>query len=148
MSKYSSLYEYDEQRSTRIYRGPSCDTVGKAVTTYATYGVTVADPFTTDDVLIIKPMNENEKVVNVSIVQSGDADTDNDFTFNLGYTSDPDALAAASTGLQSTTAVELDHSTTASVAPAASGDNLILSRVAGELEAAATLYILVETVIV
>lgn len=148
MNKYSSLYEYDELNTNRIYRGPSCDTVGNAVTTVCSYAVTVADPFTTDDVLIIKPMNPNEKVVNISIVQSGDADTDNDFTFNLGYTSDPDRLAAASTGLQAGTAVELDHSTTAGLAPAVAGDNLILSRVAGELEAAATLAIVVETVIV
>ncbi len=142
----TNLYELDENGLAYTYRGPSNATVGSITCRYATYTGLMA---TADSLKIAGGFRENEKVLRISIVQSADGDTDNDLTFNLGFTGALTGMASASIGLQATTAVELDHSNLAAVAAAAnSGDELILTVAAGEAEAAVTYRFFIESIIV
>ena len=141
----SSLYELNENGAAYTYRGPSCSKVGEVCVRYATYTGTLANG---DVLLIAENFAENEKALFISILQSGDADTDNDLTFDLGWTSDDDEFANASTGLQATTAVELDWSNLAAADPAAAGDALKLTVDGGEAEASVTYRFMVITTIV
>jgi hypothetical protein len=75
------------------------------------------------------------KVITASIKARSDLNSGNDFTFNLGYNSDTDAFLAASTGLQAAVVVTEAPTDTFAVAPAVAGDNFVLERAAGTLDA-------------
>lgn len=144
-TRRTAYYELAENQVDYVYRGPSIEQVGDLCCRVTSYTGTLANG---DVLLIAEDFAENEKAVFISIAQSGDGDTDNDLTFDLGWTSDDDEFANASTGLQATTAVELDWSNLAAADPAASGDALKLTVDGGEAEASATYRFMVITTIV
>lgn len=113
---------------------------GKSGKIFGTFVNTVAKPlsFATNPKLKLCDVAPGSKLTRFSIVPSADGDTDNDLTFNLGWTSAPTAFLSASTGLQAAAAIELDLSDLHDDAVSVNGDALEINVVAGELEAAAT----------
>lgn len=134
---YSTLYEQNTSNSSYAYKGPSgVPLPGMPMTVTGSY----TGLFGTSDTLkAFKFPAPGCKVLSVGIAQSADLDTNNDFTVDIGFTSDIDALAAASTGLQATTAVELDWSDLAAKGVTAVNDEFLLTRAAGSLEVSGTL---------
>lgn len=142
-TQYTNLYAAPEGSTTYIYKGPFGGQRGIVNALYATYAnttATTAQLSGTNPQLSIAKLPTGAKITRIDILQSADADTDNDFTFNLGTTTTPALYASASTGLQGTSAVQIGNDVLLSLAAASEGDELILTRVAGELEAAATLH--------
>jgi len=140
---YSNLYQLPPNANAgagRIYSGPHAERRGQTVTRFATYTGTIG----ADDLYIAGGFLRGEKLIGFTAAQSGDGDTDNDFTFNLGWrvgtaATPATAFLSASTGLQATTPVELDAGDLATDQAAAEGDDLVLQRAAGEIEASITL---------
>mgnify|MGYP006921344374 CR=1 FL=1 len=134
---YSNLYTRDTSSASGYgYKGPSCVPLpGQVMAVFGTYTGT----FSSDTLKCFKFPAPGCKVLTVGILQSADLDTDSDFTVDIGFTSDIDALVAASTGLQATTAVELDWSDLAAKGVTAINDEFLLTRAAGELEVSGTL---------
>jgi hypothetical protein len=141
----SNLYELAENQVDYIYRGPSGATVGNVTVRTGSYTGTIAN---TDVLKLAGGFKENEKAIFISIVQSADGDTDNDLVFDLGWTSDTDEFLNDSTGLQSTTAVELDYSNLAAADVAAAGDEILLTAHTGEAEASVTYRFMILSTIV
>lgn len=158
-TRYSNLYGEIPVTSTSSgaitttssysYKGPLGNASGEAVSVYATYANTANSlAVGSSDTLKICKLPPRAKVIRIGILASTDMDTDNDFTFNLGTSASATAYASASTGLQATSAVELDFSDNISdAAIGADGDELILAVAAGELEVAGTIHFNVEYVI-
>jgi len=126
-TKYSTLYD----GVTNAYKGPQIHTEGETIHIYGTIEVAIG----ATDIVNLFPMVAGAKVITASIKARSDLNSGNDFTFNLGYNSDTDAFLAASTGLQATTVVTEAPTDTFAVAPAVAGDNLVLERAAGTLDA-------------
>lgn len=123
-------------------KGATGGRVGETVTVIATFANTTAAPLTAADTLHVCPLPYGAKVVYIGVGASADMDTDNDFTFDLGVTGATTRFASASTGLQATTAVELDFSDQfGDAAVSTNGAELLLTAAAGELEAAGTITI-------
>lgn len=149
---YSNLYQRapNSNAAQFIYSGPHAERRGDVVLRFSTFTGTLP---AVDDVLYIAGgFLFGEKVNRVTAIRSGDPDTDNDFTFNLGWrvgtaATPGSAFAAASTGLQAVAAFTLAPEAVLAAQAAAEGDDLILTRVAGELEAAATHTFLIESYI-
>lgn len=124
------------------YRGPYAARAGDAFDVIGTYTNTVADPFAvgTSDQLLICPMPKNGMLVDFKLATSADLDTDNNFTFNLGYTGALTQYISAGTGLQAAvTTLTSQGILTAGITgggPTNNTSNLILSAQAGTLEAA------------
>lgn len=132
------------------YKGPVAARAGETVTIYGTYTNTTAAQLgaNSGDVIHVCGLPIGAKVLYIGIGQSADLDTDNDFTFDLGVTGATTRYGSALTGLQATTPVELDFSDQfADAAISTSGAELLLTRAAGELEAAGTLAFEVKYVI-
>lgn len=150
---YTNLYAAPANApgATPIYRGPYGGQPGERWSVYATFANTVANPFgaSASDQLHICEVPEGTKLVGLAILPSADGDTNNDFTFNLGFTAALTGFAAASTGLQAATAFTLAASAIINIAASRAGDKseLLLNRAAGSLEAAATYHILADFMI-
>lgn len=129
-----------------IYNGPVASRPGDVVSRLVTFTGTLANA---DVLLLAGSFVKGEKLVRLTIKQSGDADTDNDLTVNIGWVGGTGTeFASASTGLQATTPVELDAGDLIHLAGAAvDGDELKLTVAAGEAEASVTYTVLIESVI-
>lgn len=90
-----------------------------------------------------------EKIVGLTIVPSGDLDTDNDLTVNIGWRDGTGTeFASASTGLQTAAGLNIAAVDLIDLAGAASdGDELELVVAAGEAEVSGTYTILILSVI-
>lgn len=143
---YSSLYGQNPSNTAEyIYKGPSPKAVGDVCVRRCTFtGVMAAA--TTDNLKLFQAV-AGERLLGVANNRSGDADAANDFTFNLGWTSAPTAVASASTGMQATTKVEYSAGDLVLVAAAAEGDALELAAQAGAIEVSATHTFLVTTTV-
>lgn len=124
---YSSLYD----NTTNAYKGPQIEREGQAISIYGVIDTAIG----AGDTTLLFPMVAGAKLIEISLKAGSDLNTGNDFTFNLGYTSDTDAFLAASTGLQATTVVTEAPTDTFAVAAAVEGDNVVLERAAGTLDA-------------
>lgn len=124
---YSTLYD----SVTDSYKGPQIEREGQTIGIYGTIETAIG----ASDIVNLFPLVPGAKVITANIKARTDLNSGNDFTFNLGYTSDTDAFLAASTGLQATTVVTAAPTDTFAVAPAAAGDSFVLERVAGALTA-------------
>lgn len=128
------------------YRGPYGGQPGERWDVYCTFANTVANPFggAASDQLHICEVPEGTKLVAFNMLPTADGDTNNDFTFNLGFTAALTGFAAANTGLQAATVFTLAASAIINIAASRVGDKseLLLNRAAGSLEAAATYHIL------
>lgn len=132
--------------AAQIYRGPTCNyamTKGGVYVVRGTLVIPTGDTFGAGDVAKLLDAAQSAKLLRIALIQSGDLNAANDFTFNLGWASaGATAHASASTGLQGTTPVELSAATlAAAVAAAAHGDSLVLTRVAGALAAGSVSFI-------
>lgn len=142
---YSDLYglppNAEVSGGAQIYRGPHGHMAKGTV--YVVRGIlTIASTLGASDSAKLLKVAEGAKLLRMAIVPSADLNAGNDFTFNLGWTSAGTAFASASTGLQSTTAVELTAAAMAAAAAAAKGgDDLVLTRVAGALSAGSLSFI-------
>lgn len=136
---YSDLYGAPPnaaEGTAPIYRGPHGSMSKGGV--YVVSGViTIASALGAGDSAKLLRAPEAAKLLRIAIVPSGDLDSGNTFTFNLGWAiAGANAHASASTGLQSASAFTLDAATLAAAAAAAAkGDELVLTRVAGSLSA-------------
>lgn len=151
--RYSNLYQAPANAiagTAPVYKGPMCESQGRTAVVYGTYTNTVAAPLSqvTADVLHLCEVTENAKLVELVIIPAADLDTDNNFTFNLGFTGALTAFAAASTGLQATAAFQPAIGTLIQAAPAPFNSNinasikseLLLTPAAGTLEAAGVIH--------
>ena len=155
---YSSLYSAIPNRgyaagvetvtTSYVYKGPSIQRYNEPITIYGTYTQTASPTFAaaSSDQLILCPALTGIKLLSYRFLQSADLDTDNDFTFNLGFTGALTGFLSASTGLQATTGVAAEATTLMTIAGATTDGSLILSAQAGELEAAGTLHFLLQLV--
>lgn len=151
---YSNLYAAPANApgAAPIYRGPyGGEGSGERWSVYCTFANTAAAPFgaAASDQLHICEVPEGSKLVALTILPSADGDTNNDFTFNLGFTTALTGFAAANTGLQAATVFSLAAATLVNLAASRTGDKseLLLNRAAGSLEAAATYHILADFMI-
>ena len=147
--RYSNLYQAPANAlpgTAPVYRGPICEGQGRTAVVVGTYTNTVAAPlaFATADVLHLCEVSENAKLIELVIIAASDLDTDNNFTFNLGFTGALTAFAAASTGLQATTAFQPAIGALIPIAGApfnpATKPELLLTPAAGALEAAGVMH--------
>lgn len=130
--------------TTAAYMGPRTEKKGDTVTVVATYNLANGTLSGTNTSLVIADLPAGAKPLLLNI-SSNDADIDsnNDFTFNLGYTGSLTAIASADVGLQAggemnyTTAILLDIFDATTVTE---GVQLILGRQAGDLNSTGTLY--------
>ena len=145
---YSSLYQTPPNANAGtapVYKGPFGENVGQIYGVFGTYSNVAALPFGggTLDSMHLCEVPENAKLIGFSAIASADMDTNNDFTFNLGFTGALTGFASASTGLQATTAFAPAESALMVVAASAinpaNKSELLLNRAAGSLEAAGTL---------
>ena len=121
---------------------PGIDREGQEVTIDCTYAVTTTNPVTftnSDTIRIAGPFPANCRLQDLDIISSADMDTDNDFTFDLGWTSAPNTFLNDSTGIQAGATVSLTVAQASGGAVSAEGDYLLITVAAGELEAAGTL---------
>lgn len=137
-TRYSNLYDDD----TNAYKGPYAKHVGEVV---GVYGIidTALDGTDTKCKLFEAP--KGAKVLRASILAGSDLDSDNNFTFNLGFASAPTGFLSASTGLQATTVVTEAPTDTFAVAAATVDESFELNRAAGDISAG-TIYFFVEYV--
>lgn len=122
---------------------------GESITIRGSYTNTTTAPIdaTNSKLYLAGPFPAGVKPLRFKVIPSADMDTDNDFTFNAGFTSAPTGFASASTALQATTGAELDLSDLYAAAASTSGDYLELNRAAGELEAAGTIHFEFECIV-
>lgn len=145
--KYSSLYKALVNANTTAYSyaGPHAERSGQMVLRYAEFTGTIP---ATDSLYIAGGFLKGEKIIAFDAIRSGDSDTDNDFTFNLGWRLGTGSeFAAASTGMQAAAAVTLAPAALLAIAGASEGDDLVLARVAGELEASVTHRFLIQSMV-
>lgn len=93
--------------SSRIYKGPTLGSKGGTCTRTATFTGTIA---TTDVLHICGGLVTGEKLVSMDISFSGDPDTGNDITVDVGTTTDPDGILDDSTGFQGATDITVQCS--------------------------------------
>lgn len=118
------------------------DREGQEIAVDCTYTVLTTNPLAfanSDRLLIAGPFPANCRLHDLDIIPSADMDTDNDLTFNLGWTSAPTTFLSANTGLQATATTSLTVAQASGGAVSAEGDYLELRPAAGELEAAGTI---------
>lgn len=120
----------------RIYYGPSITQEGSVCTRVATYTGTIAN----GDVLhIAGNLVTGERLVSLDISMSTDPDTDNDGQVDVGTTTDPNGILAASTGFQAGADVNVETSGQAvPTLVGVKGDEYILTMTTGEHEVSAT----------
>jgi len=150
-NKYSNLYQLiPNANSTQYaYEGPSADRRGQQVLRYSEFVGTLANA---DVLYIAGGFMAGEKLARFTNVRSGDADTDNNLTVNLGWrigsaATPGAAFLSASTGAQAAAAISLAPADVLAAQAAAEGDDLILTVAAGEAEASVTYRFLVESFI-
>lgn len=120
----------------RIYYGPSAQQQGNPVTRIATYTGTIANA---DVLKIAGGFVDGERLVSLDISTSTDPDTDNDGQVDIGTTTDPNGILAASTGFQAGADVNVETSGQAvATLTFVQGDELILTMTTGEHEVSAT----------
>lgn len=142
---YSDLYgappNPESAGGARIYRGPSGHMTRGGV--YIVRGtITIASTLGASDTALLLKAQEAARLLRLDIVPSGDLDSGNTFTFNLGWTSAGTTFASASTGLQAASAFSLTASgLIAAAAAAKGGEDLVLARVAGSLSAGSLAFI-------
>lgn len=118
-----------------VYNGPMPDNVGQTMTRVATYTGTIAN----GDVLHLAKASEGEKLVSLDISMSADPDTDNDGAVDVGLTSDPNGILAASTAFQAGADVTVQASGKAVLGlTAVQGDEYLLTMTTGEHEVSVT----------
>ncbi len=142
---YSNLYQSPANgpSTTKTYKGPMGHRSGETYNVLCTFTNSASAPFgaSSGDQLHLCEVAEGTKLIAFSAVPSADLDTNNDFTFNLGFTGATTDFASANTGLQSASAYTIANSAAITVAASRSGDKseLLLTRAAGSLEAAGTI---------
>jgi len=129
------------------YAGPIASRSDEVTSLYSTFTNDGTFGNSVGDVLHIAPLPTNAKVLRFSAKARTDLDTNNDFTFDLGTTAAPAAFLAASNGLQAAAEVALAPGVLYAAAKAVRGDELILTRAGGSLEAAGTIDVFVEYVV-
>lgn len=140
---HSSLYA--RVGDNRVYAGPTGVGAGDVIVRHATYTGTL--PATSDILKLAGGFADGEKLLRFTLVRSGDADTDNDLTVNLGWASAPTRFLSASTGAQAAAAITIASDVLLPLAGAAKGDELQLAVQAGEAEASVTWTVLIESYI-
>lgn len=147
-TKRSSAYAAAPNSNDDIYNyvGPSISRRGEVLSRLVTFTGTLANA---DILKLAGNFVAGEKLIGLTIAQSGDGDTDNDLTVNIGWAGGTGTeFASASTGLQATTAIELDAGDLIELAGAAvDGDELQMVVAAGEAEASVTYTVLILSVI-
>jgi hypothetical protein len=141
---YSNLYGLAPNAGTPTwtYRGPQMERRGQVVLRFAQYTGAItfnASPALNDILYIGGGFLAGEKVKRITNTRSADPDSANDFTFNLGWrigtaATPGSAFAAASTGMQATTAFEVGEAAALPIQAAAENDDLILTATAGAAE--------------
>lgn len=151
MNLFSDLYRRapnGDSTADPIYQGP-CGPMhsGHSLTVSGTYtnlaGASGIGGGTGDYISLCK-VPAGAKLLRFYAVPSADLDAGNSFTFNLGLSSVANAYAAASNGLQGSTAYKLDADAVINAAAAVDNDDLILTRVAGALATAGTIKFVAE----
>ncbi len=150
---YSTLYDsYDIQstsgglitsNSTRTYRGLYVEDKGKTVTFGGSYDLANGTLSATNTQLFLCGLQQGVNVLRIGIWPSGDIDSDNDFTFNLGTVASATAWASASTALQAVTGFSTPGTIATDTAPQiviGANESLILTRQAGSLNATGIIY--------
>ena len=132
------------------YKGPSATEAGKPTLVRATYNLAngTIDITTTDDLLICG-LPIGASITRLSISSGDDdLDSDNDFTFNLGWTGSLTAILSASTVLQAGAETNLGQEELDEIAAVTvDGAHLTLTSAAGDLNSSGTIYFLVEYVV-
>ena len=156
-AKYSSLYESNSTQTvssgavttstTYSYVGPKADQKQRTCTIRATYDLANGALGATNTTLTIAEIPAGAKMLRMTISSGDDdVDSDNDFTFNLGYTSATTAFLAASTVLQAGAETVYVSEDLEEIA-AAAGDSLLLTRAAGTTNTSGTIYFLAEYIL-
>ena len=140
---HSNLYA--RVNDSRSYAGPTATGGGELIVRHCTYTGTI--PATSDILKLAGGFAEGEKLLRFTLVRSGDADTDNDLTINLGWASAPTRFLSASTGAQATAAITIAADVALPLGGAVKNDELQLTVQAGEAEASVTWTILIESYI-
>lgn len=142
---YSNQYGTYDGGTTYIYKGPGVERKGQEATIYGT--ITFDGNFGAGDDAVLCDLPEGARITRLSLINTTDQDTDNDLTVDIGWASDQDEFATASTGLQATTIITITETVLISADACAAGDKLTLTRIAGELEAAGSLRFIVAFVV-
>lgn len=117
------------------YKGPSPHDQGQTVTRVGTYTGTIAN----GDVLHLGALVPGERLVSFDVSMSGDPDTDNDGAVDVGTTTDPNGILAASNAFQAGADVNVEASGQAVPGlVAVKGDEYLLTMTTGEHEASVT----------
>lgn len=132
------------------YRGPSATEAGKPTLVRATYNLangTLA--FASTDDLFICALPIGARITRLSIsTGDDDLDSDNNFTFNLGWTGSLTAILSGSTVLQAGAETNLGQEELDEIAAVTvDGAHLTLTSAAGDLNASGIIYFLVEYVV-
>jgi hypothetical protein len=149
---FSNLYRTapNSNATQRIYQGPAIDRSGQTVLRYAEFVGTL--PAAGDRLFIAGGFAEGERLHRFTNIRSGDGDTDNDLTLNLGWrigtaANPATAFLSASAGAQAAAAIVLAPDAVLAAQGAADGDDLLFGVQAGEAEASQTWRFLVESFI-
>ena len=157
-AKYSSLYESNSTQTvssgavttstTYSYVGPKADRKQRTCTIRATYDLANGALGATNTTLTIAEIPAGAKMLRMTISSGDDdVDSDNDFTFDLGWTATPTTFLAASTVLQAGAETAYVSEELEELAASAAGDSLILTRAAGTTNTSGTIYFLAEYIL-
>ena len=155
---YSSLYESNTAQvvttgafansTTYSYVGPKAEHKQTTATIRATYDLANGAIGATNTTLTIAEFPAGSKMLRMTISSGDDdVDSDNDFTFNLGWTSSTSAFLAASTVLQAGAETAYGVEELEEIAASAAGDSLVLTRAAGATNSSGTIYFLCEYIV-
>lgn len=142
---YSDLYGTPpnaDAATAPVYKGPHGHMSAGGV--YVVRGVlTIASAFGAGDLAKLLVAPERARLLRFVAVPSGDLDAANTFTFNLGWNiAGSNTHTNGSNGLQGSAAFALSAADLASsLAAAAKGDELVLTRAAGSLSAGSITFI-------
>lgn len=144
-NRYSSAYGLAPNTNVPqyIHQGPHVERKGQVILRFSTFtGAAItynASPALNDVLYITGGFAQGEKILRLTNIRSGDPDSGNDFTFNLGWrigtaSTPATAFASASTAMQAAVAFEIGAAAALPVQAAAEGDDLILTAAAGAAE--------------
>jgi hypothetical protein len=154
-AKYSSLYEENTAQSVATgafttsssysYVGPKATRKQQTCTIRGTYNLANGALGATNTTLTLAEVPAGSKMIRLTISSGDDdVDSDNDFTFDLGWTATPTTFLSASTVLQGGAETVYVSEELEELAASAAGDSLILTRAAGATNSTGTIYFLAE----
>lgn len=152
-ARYSSLYDAIPTQgfsagavataNSYAYRGPTIESPGETIMISASYNLAngALNITSTDTLKLCEGIPSGAKLRRATISSGDDdVDSDNDFTFNLGWGSSTSAFAAASTVLQAGAETVWQAEELEEIAAAGENDFIILTAVAGETDSSGTIY--------